>query len=199
MDIQNNRKFNAYRFTDKLIEALKNNIRNNNFKDEKTREKYKGFVINEKNDLEYGPTGQIVCSPDEREKASNEIYNEYGLGSGMNNLYEKVNRRFLNITRKYIREFLQKQSTYQITTSQPKQTNKKLYSTGVNKTWYIDLLDANPIVKNNKGYRYIMTVVDGFSKFVFLSRLKNKDAKTIVNDLNEICILQANISKSNSF
>jgi hypothetical protein len=56
-DNQINRRLNSYRYTDKSIESLKNSIRTNTFKDEKTRDKYKGFVINNKNELEYGPTG----------------------------------------------------------------------------------------------------------------------------------------------
>lgn len=71
-DTQNNRRLNAYRYTDKLIETLKENIINNNFKNNKLREKYKGFVV-ENNNLIYSPTGQIVCSPNERERIVNEI------------------------------------------------------------------------------------------------------------------------------
>ena len=35
-----------------------------------------------------------------KSKKISSIYNEYGLGSGINNLYEKVSRRYLNITLK---------------------------------------------------------------------------------------------------
>jgi hypothetical protein len=187
MDIQLKRRINSYKFTEDII----HNIIANNLPSKKLQEKFKDFTSNNNNDLVYNPTGQIVASPNDREKIVNNIYNEFGLGSGMNNLYEKVSRRYLNITRVFIRDFLKRQSTYQLSTSQPKQVNKKIYSNGINKTFYVDLIDMNPLVKYNKGHRYILTGVDAFSKFVFLVKLKNKDAKTLVTGLREICMLQA--------
>ena len=184
-DVQIKRRLNAYRFTDATINNLKENIRNKTIPI-----KYQGFIIFN-NELIYQPTGQIVANPETREKIVNDIYKEFGLGSGQNNLYEKISRRYLNITRVFVRDFLKRQSTYQLSTSQPKQTNKKIYSNGINKTFYIDLIDLNPLVKTNKGHRYILTGVDAFSKFVFMVKLKNKDAKTLVTGLREVCMLQA--------
>jgi len=42
------------------------------------------------------PTGQIVASSESQENIVKQIYNEFGLGSGQNNLYEKVSCRYLN-------------------------------------------------------------------------------------------------------
>ena len=186
-DKQIKRRINAFRLTDDLI----NDVKNKNFKNEKMREKFKDFEVNENNELTYQPTGQIVASPASREIIVQKIYNEWGLGSGINNLYEKVSRRYLNITRAFVSDFLKRQSTYQLSTSQKKQTNKKIYSSGINKIFYVDLIDLNPLVKSNKKYRYILTGVDSFSKFVFMVKLKAKDAKTLVDGLREICMLQA--------
>ena len=187
MEVQLKRRLNAFRFTNETISNLKNCIRNN-----AVPEKYQGFTVNEKNDLVYQSTGQIVASPETREKIVNDIYKEFGLGSGQNSLYEKVSRRYLNITRVFVREFLKRQEGYQLAYTQRNQTNKKIFSSGINKCWYIDLIDCNPLVKTNKGYRYIVTSVDSFSKFVFLAKLKNKEPASIVTALREICILQAN-------
>ena len=186
-DKQIKRRINAFRFTDDLI----SNIKNKNFQNEKIFEKFKDFEVNENNELTYQPTGQIVASPASRENIVQQIYDEYGLGSGINNLYEKISRRYLNITRAFVSDFLKRQSTYQLSTSQKKQTNKKIYSSGINKIFYVDLIDLNPLVKSNKKYRYILTGVDAFSKFVFMVKLKSKDAKTLVDGLREICMLQA--------
>jgi hypothetical protein len=110
----------------------------------------------------------------------------------MNNLYEKVSRRYLNITRNFVREFLKSQEPYQLGFTQKNQTNKKIFSSGINKCWYVDLIDCNPLVKTNKSYRYIFSCVDSFSKYLFLVKLKNKEPASIVTALREICILQAN-------
>ena len=114
------RKLNAFRFTDDLI----SNIKTKNFQNERHLEKFKDFEVNENNELTYQPTGQIVASPASRENIVQRIYNEYGLGSGINNLYEKISRRYFNISRKFVSDFLKRQSNYQLSTSQ-KKTNKQ--------------------------------------------------------------------------
>ena len=130
-DKQIKRRINAFRLTDDLI----SNIKNKNFQNEKIFEKFKDFQLNKNNELTYQPTGQIVASPASRENIVQQIYDIYGLGSGINNLYEKISRRYLNITRKFVSDFLKKQESYQLAFSQPKQTHKKIFSSGINKCW----------------------------------------------------------------
>ena len=44
-------------------------------------------------------------------------------------------------------------------------------------TWSSDLLDMNDYgIKNNKGYRYILVVIDNFCKFGWTILVKNKYA-----------------------
>ena len=53
-------------------------------------------------------------------------------------------------------------------------TNKTMIKS-IDDTWSSDLLDMNEYdIKNNKGYRYILVVVDNFSKFGWTIPLKNK-------------------------
>ena len=49
---------------------------------------------------------------------------------------------------------------------------------------YIDLIDYGP--SNNKGYRYILTVIDNFSKFAWTIPLRNKNSETITNEFSNI-------------
>ena len=43
----------------------------------------------------------------------------------------------------------------------------------INETWSSDLIDMNDYgIENNKGYRYILTVIDNFSKFAWTVPLK---------------------------
>ena len=47
-------------------------------------------------------------------------------------------------------------------------------------TWSSDLLDMNDYgINNDKGYRYILVVIDNFSKFVWTIPLKNKYVQSI--------------------
>ena len=82
--------------------------------------------------------------------------------------------------------YLKSLATYQIGKKKPKQVNKKQFATAPNKSFNIDLIDFNQYVSKNRQYRFIMTVVDTFSEFVFIERLKNKDAETVKNAFQHI-------------
>ena len=70
---------------------------------------------------------------------------------------------------------------------------KKNFSTNktrirsIDDTWSSDLLDMNDYgIKNNKGYRYILVVIDNFSKFGWTFPLKNKYAQSITDAFSQI-------------
>ena len=46
--------------------------------------------------------------------------------------------------------------------------------------WFLDILDLKDYgPENNKGYRYVLVVIDNFSNFGWTVPLKNKNAQTI--------------------
>ena len=64
-------------------------------------------------------------------------------------------------------------------------TNKTMIKS-IDDTWSSDLLDMNDYgIKNNKGYRYILVVVDNFSKFGLTIPLKNKYAQSITDAFSQ--------------
>ena len=55
--------------------------------------------------------------------------------------------------------------------------------------WSLDILDLKDYgPKNNKGYRYVLVVLDNFSKFGWTVPLKNKHAQTIKDSFENILI-----------
>ena len=65
-------------------------------------------------------------------------------------------------------------------------TNKIMIKS-VDDTWSSDLLDMNDYgPKNNKGYRYILVVIDNFSKFGWTIPLKNKFSQSITDAFSKI-------------
>ena len=65
-------------------------------------------------------------------------------------------------------------------------TNKTIIKS-IDDTWSSDLLDMNDYdPKNNKGYRYILVVIDNFSKFGWIRSLKNKYSQSITDAFSEI-------------
>ena len=66
------------------------------------------------------------------------------------------------------------------------ETNKTMIKS-IDDTWSSDFLDMNDYgPKNNKGYRYILVVIDNFSKFDWIVRLKNKYAQSITDAFSQI-------------
>ena len=65
-------------------------------------------------------------------------------------------------------------------------TNKTIVK-HIDDTWSADLLDMIDYgTKNNYGYRYILVVIDNFSKFGWTTPLKNKHAQSITDEFSKI-------------
>ena len=72
---------------------------------------------------------------------------------------------------------------------------KKFYATKktdvyyIDDIWSLDILDLKDYgPENNRGYRYVLVVIDNFSKFGWTVPLKNKNAQTIKDSFENILI-----------
>ena len=55
--------------------------------------------------------------------------------------------------------------------------------------WSLDILDLKDYgPKNNRGYRYVLVIIDDFSKFGWTVPLENKNAQTINDSFENIFI-----------
>ena len=55
--------------------------------------------------------------------------------------------------------------------------------------WSLDILDLKDYgPKNNRGYRYVLVIIDNFSKFGWTTPPKNKNAQTIEGSFENILI-----------
>ena len=50
----------------------------------------------------------------------------------------------------------------------------------INKQFVMDLVDLQKLAKYNKGYKYLLTVIDVFSKYAWVEPLKSKSATALV-------------------
>ena len=72
---------------------------------------------------------------------------------------------------------------------------RKSYSTNktdvhhIDDTWSLDILDLKDYgPENNRGYRYVLVIIDNFSKFGWTIPIKNKNAQTIKDSFESIFI-----------
>ena len=71
----------------------------------------------------------------------------------------------------------------------PKKINferRKVISNNIDHIWGIDLITMIKYSKQNKNYKYILTVIDFFSKYSWCYPLKTKKSKEIINSFNDI-------------
>ena len=117
---------------------------------------------------------------------SDSYYNDIGLNS-IEKLYFKLKDK--GITRKDIQQFLDKQATYQ----QHKTVRRKIIyfpivSPGINHTLQIDLADFSDISSMNDGFKYLIVIIDVFSRYAWVFPIKNKNSTTINNIMNDFLL-----------
>lgn len=63
---------------------------------------------------------------------------------------------------------------------------RKYTMRGIANTLQADLIDMQPFKKNNRGYRYILIVIDVFTKYAYAEPLKDKTAKSTTEAMEKI-------------
>jgi IS30 family transposase len=105
-------------------------------------------------------------------------------------LYKRIRDRYLNIRRSDVSAFLKSQKVYQITRPQNHIINKPVMSISPNERYGIDCINmlayASANGGINEGTEFILTVVDYFSRKVWLRPLKSQTAVNVRNQLINI-------------
>ena len=57
---------------------------------------------------------------------------------------------------------------------------------GIDEIWAADLIDMQSFSKHNNGIKYLLTVIDICSKFVWIVPLKRKTGREVVNVFSRI-------------
>lgn len=63
---------------------------------------------------------------------------------------------------------------------------RRVYSNGIDDIWSADLVDMSAYSKQNKHYKYLLTVIDVFSKFGWIVPIKNKKGETVAEVFKKI-------------
>ncbi len=102
-------------------------------------------------------------------------------------LYKTLKKQGKKISLSQIKKWLSTQDTYTFhrDARRPYKRNKVIVY-GLDDQWDADLIDMIPNSKANKGYQYILLVIDIFSRYVFLEPLKSKKASDVIEALKLI-------------
>ena len=118
------------------------------------------------------------------------IYNEPsdpGAFCGVERLYRSAHARDASITRGAVRQFLATEYAY--TLHRPARRHfarNHIYVGGIDRQWQADLADMQQLARANAGARYILTVVDVFSKYAWAAAVRDKSAKTVADAFAQV-------------
>ena len=148
--------------------------------------KYKDFDLSpDKQYLMYMPLNlQVVPKIYINLVLKKEYKNNFGAGTTA--FYKSLREKYLNIKRDNVAAFIKKQTIPQITDIFKHRTNKPIVADYPNQIWCIDLVDMQTYETKNRGFKYIMTVIDVFSRKLFLEPAKLKEAAVISKALDKI-------------
>ena len=117
-------------------------------------------------------------------------YNPKNAGSfgGLEKLYQTVQKsgRY-DISRSAVEKFLKKQETYSMHRSANKKFRRnRVMVTGIDDQWEMDLMDMVLYAKENDNVRYVLLIIDVFSKFIWLRALKNKTGAEVKEAIQDV-------------
>jgi len=82
-----------------------------------------------------------------------------------------------------IKTWLLKQDAYTLHRAVRKRFHRNSYTVNINDVWESDLVDVQGLSKYNDGVKYLLTVIDVFSKFLHIIPLKIKTVKLLCQHL----------------
>lgn len=109
-------------------------------------------------------------------------HNSPGAYSSADRLYNFVKQNYaIDLTRKEVDNWLQKQRTFTVHRSRRIHFKRNHYNiTNIDDLWEMDLMDMQKFSRNNKGNRYIIAVIDCFSRFAWCVPIKRKIPSEII-------------------
>tara|TARA_B100001094_G_scaffold177896_2_gene171895 strand:+ start:925 stop:3219 length:2295 start_codon:yes stop_codon:yes gene_type:complete len=129
---------------------------------------------------------EVIVEEDIEKVLTRIMEHEKDLSMSPTNLYKKLRqKRMIGISRQRVDDFLKSYPALRQLKAVAKETVVKSYRPNYPmQHWQIDLIDFN----NNKdrGYRYIVVIIDIFSKFIYLHPIKDKTGPSVNMVLRKI-------------
>lgn len=109
---------------------------------------------------------------------------------GVKRLYAEARKINHKITLKDVKLWLMKQETYGVHFPyRSTYERSRVISAGIDYLWEMDLMDMQKLSRYNSRARYVLLVIDVFSRFVWCRSLKNKQGSEVVNALKSIFLV----------
>src|SRR5277367_2494016 len=104
-------------------------------------------------------------------------------------------RRAAHTTKKVTDEWLKDQRTYTLHKPARLRYDIRPYMTGgIDQQWQADLVEMIPYERVNDGYRYLLTVIDLFSRFAWAKPIKTRLVKKSIGPFKKYLTRAVNVS-----
>lgn len=106
---------------------------------------------------------------------------------GRDKLFERLFKKYIGVSRRDIADVLSKLEAHIRTQPQKKgKVSKPIVVLTRNSHWQMDLIDLSKYDEENLGNRWVLNIVDLFSKYLISRPLVRKEGKLIANALEDI-------------
>jgi hypothetical protein len=110
-----------------------------------------------------------------------------GSFGGVQALYRLMKQRNNKVSVKQAKQWLAEQDAYNLHKPARKRfPRRKIYSRGIDYLWQGDLADVSHLAEHNNGFKFLLTVIDVFSKFTYVRALRKKDSKSVIQAFDSI-------------
>ena len=110
-----------------------------------------------------------------------------GALAGVDRLYKAAKKQLPDLTYADVKAWLLSQEAYGVYYPfRGRFSRSRVISAGIDYLWEMDLMDMQKIAKANNGYKYVLLVIDVFSRFVWTSPLESKRGEEITSVLKFI-------------
>ena len=114
------------------------------------------------------------------------VGNESAFGSVLS-LYKAAKKILPFIRVKDVKEWVKSEETYGVHFPfKSKYPRSRIISAGIDYMWEMDLMDMQKLSRYNGGYRYVILVIDVFSRYVWTEKVKNKKGYIVLAALKSI-------------
>ena len=101
--------------------------------------------------------------------------------SGQERFYKALQQGNRSVSKKTVKNKLKAVDSYTLHKPPRKPSlYRRIYTKGINYLYQCDLVDLSSLQRDNSGYKWIITIIDTFSKKAWAFKLKNKTARSVV-------------------
>ena len=114
-----------------------------------------------------------------------------GSFSGVQTFYKALKEENPSVKKEDVENFLKTSDVYTLhkPVNKPKQY-RRVYTKGINYMYQIDLVDMSKYSRENKGFKFLITMIDSFSKYAWVIPIKSKEGVNVYKGLKAILLVK---------